>query len=67
MVNEDFRHLMPPQEQLKRKLLTIAGWTAYVIFGLFSSFILLLTVGFWPIFAWIVALIFGPRLFWKIR
>lgn len=46
----------------KPKFLKIVGWTAYVAFGLFSTFCVALGAGFWPMFAWICLILVAPKL-----
>lgn len=63
MIHEKYEYLLNPDTK-KKRFWTIAGWTAYVLFGLLSTLVVMVATGFWPVFAWILALIFGPKI-WK--
>lgn len=62
MVSEDFKYLLTPAVKPKSKLLMALGWSVYVLFGLLSTFIVVLFSGFWPMFAWICLLVYAPTL-----
>lgn len=58
----DFKYWYWPTPP-KSKFLSILGRIAYILFGLISTLTAFAAAGFWPGFAWIILIIFGPKLF----
>lgn len=67
MVNDEFRHLLPPTVDKWAKARHTAFWVVYCLIAVGVSFLVMVGGSFMHAFITIAAFIFGPKLWRSIR